>query len=95
MPIDIHTSAASGARLAIRLLQDAAEKGDIDPWDIDVINVIDGFLDQLQQKVNLSNPVLKKNSDIGGGSFEKDLAARISSSCPLCKPPIVGTKLIS
>ncbi len=44
-------TAASGARFAIRLLQDAAEKGEIDPWDIDVITVIDGFLDQLSQRI--------------------------------------------
>ena len=36
----------SGTRLAIRLLQDAAERGDIEPWDVDVIAVVDGFLDQ-------------------------------------------------
>ena len=46
-------SGDSGARVAIRLLQDAAERGDIDPWDVDVIAVIDGFLDQLRQKLEL------------------------------------------
>ena len=30
----------------IKFLQDAAGKGDIDPWDIDVISVIDSFLEQ-------------------------------------------------
>ena len=50
MPVDFLTqSADSGARLAIRLLQDAAQRGDIDPWDVDVIPVVDGFLDQLKQ----------------------------------------------
>ena len=49
MPVDFLTqSADSGARLAIRLLQDAAQRGDIDPWDVDVIPVVDGFLDQLK-----------------------------------------------
>lgn len=43
--------AEAGARLAIRLLQDAAERGEIDPWDVDVIAVIDGFLDQLRQRI--------------------------------------------
>lgn len=43
--------ADAGARLAIRLLQDAAERGEIDPWDVDVIAVIDGFLDQLRQRI--------------------------------------------
>ena len=35
-----------GPRLLIKFLQDAAGKGDIDPWDIDVISVIDSFLEQ-------------------------------------------------
>ena len=43
--------ATDGARLAIRLLQDAAERGDLDPWDVDVIAVVDGFLDQLRARI--------------------------------------------
>ena len=39
-----HDGADAGARLAIRLLQDAAERGELDPWDVDVIAVVDGFL---------------------------------------------------
>ena len=35
-----------GPRLLIKFLQDAAGKGDLDPWDIDVISVIDSFLEQ-------------------------------------------------
>lgn len=62
--------ADSGARLAIRLLQDAAERGDIDPWDVDVIAVVDGFLDQLQQRILVPRLV----SGGGGGSYERDLA---------------------
>jgi len=60
--------AERGARLAIRLLQDAAERGEIDPWDVDVIAVIDGFLDQLHQRIAMPR--------IGSqcGSFEQDLA---------------------
>ena len=38
-----------GPRLLIKFLQDAAGKGDLDPWDIDVISVIDSFLDQYSQ----------------------------------------------
>ncbi len=33
----------------IKFLQDAAGKGDLDPWDIDVISVIDSFLEQHTQ----------------------------------------------
>ena len=36
-------------RLLIKFLQDAAGKGDLDPWDIDVISVIDSFLEQYSQ----------------------------------------------
>ena len=64
-----------GARLAIRLLQEAAERGEIDPWDVDVIAVIDGFLDQLRQRLAL--PRLVGGSRAGfsgsGGSYERDL----------------------
>ena len=55
-----------GARLAIRLLQDAAERGDLDPWDVDVIAVVDGFLDQLHQRIAVPRLV--------GGTYELDLA---------------------
>ncbi len=61
-----------GARLAIRLLQDAAERGDLDPWDVDVIAVIDGFLDQLRQRITV--PRLVGALGVGGGSYEQDLA---------------------
>ena len=64
--------ATGGARLAIRLLQDAAERGDIDPWDVDVIAVVDGFLDQLRQRISVPRLVALPSS--GGGSYEQDLA---------------------
>jgi len=37
--------------LLIKFLQDAAGKGDLDPWDIDVISVIDSFLEQYSQSL--------------------------------------------
>lgn len=64
--------ADAGARLAIRLLQDAAESGEIDPWDVDVIAVVDGFLDQLRQRIGAPRLVSRPGE---GGSFENDLAA--------------------
>ncbi len=80
------SSSSAGARLAIRLLQEAAENGDIDPWDIDVIPVIDGFLDQLRQKIELP-----RESFVGvGGTFEKDLAD--SSEAFLAASVLVGLK---
>lgn len=65
--------AEAGARLAIRLLQDAAERGDIDPWDVDVIAVVDGFLDQLRSRLTLAPPLQRPRTGFGG-SFEHDLA---------------------
>ena len=65
--------ADGGARLAIRLLQDAAVQGDLDPWDVDVIAVIDGFLDQLRQRITVPRLVSAAGAS-RGGSYEHDLA---------------------
>ena len=81
--------ADAGARLAIRLLQDAAQQGDLDPWDVDVIAVIDGFLDQLKQRIEVPRQVeeaLKRR----GGSYERDLAD--SSEAFLAASVLVGLK---
>jgi segregation and condensation protein A len=77
--------AEAGARLAIRLLQDAAERGDIDPWDVDVIAVVDGFLDQLRQRIERPRPLAPQ-----GGSYERDLAE--SSEAFLAASVLVGLK---
>ncbi len=66
--------AEAGARLAIRLLQEAAERGDLDPWDVDVIAVVDGFLDQLRQRIRVPDLVAEA-ARRSGGSYEQDLAA--------------------
>jgi len=50
----------------IKFLQDAAGKGDLDPWDIDVISVIDSFLEQYSQSFSS-----KSNSK---SSYQKDLS---------------------
>lgn len=77
--------AEAGARMAIRMLQDAAERGDIDPWDVDVIAVIDGFLDKLQQRI--ASPALPLSQ---GVRFEQDLAE--SSEAFLAASVLVGLK---
>lgn len=77
--------AEAGARLAIRLLQDAAQRGEIDPWDVDVIGVVDGFLDQLRQRI-----ALPRLAAANGGSFEADLAE--SSEAFLAASVLVGLK---
>ena len=76
----------SGARFAIRLLRDAAERGDIEPWDVDVIPVVDGFLDQLRQRIE----VPRKVSSASGGSYEVDLAE--SSEAFLAASVLVALK---
>ena len=75
----------TGARLAIRLLQDAAERGEIDPWDVDVIAVVDGFLDQLRSRLEAPRLVAGL-----GGSYEQDLAE--SSEAFLAASVLVGLK---
>ena len=81
--------ADAGARLAIRLLQDAAERGDLDPWDVDVIAVIDGFLDQLRQRIEVPGQVAAVLAG-HGGSYERDLAD--SSEAFLAASVLVGLK---
>ena len=53
-------------RLLIKFLQDAAGKGDLDPWDVDVISVIDSFLEQYSHAFEK-----KSNSH---NSYQKDLS---------------------
>ena len=90
MPVNLLTqNADSGARLAIRLLQDAAEKGDIDPWDVDVIPVVDGFLDELKQRIEIPKKISQHLSQ-NGGSYEIDLAQ--SSEAFLAASVLVGLK---
>ena len=55
-----------GPRLLIKFLQDAAGKGDLDPWDIDVISVIDSFLEQY------TNNFPKSSKSYN--SYQKDLS---------------------
>ena len=87
--VESRQGADSGARLAIRLLQDAAQRGDLDPWDVDVIAVIDGFLDQLRQRIDV--PVQVATALSGqGGRYERDLAD--SSEAFLAASVLVGLK---
>ena len=52
--------------MLIKFLQDAAGRGDLDPWDIDVISVIDSFLEQFNHHLEYSS-----KAQI---SFQKDLS---------------------
>lgn len=77
--------AEAGARMAIRMLQGAAERGEIDPWDVDVIAVIDGFLDLLHQRIAAPTLAFAQSA-----RFEKDLAE--SSEAFLAASVLVGLK---
>ena len=74
-----------GSRVAIRLLQEAAERGDLDPWDVDVIAVVDGFLDQLHVRM-----ALPKLASGHGGSYEQELSE--SSEAFLAASVLVALK---
>lgn len=60
---------SSLAQGAIAFLIDLAEKGEIDPWDVQVIDVIDRFLKTLQDQ-----PVAKKPTEQGRSSYESSLS---------------------
>ncbi len=53
------------AQNAIALLIDLAERGEINPWDVQVIEVIDRFLSKLQ-------PVVTRQA--GRAPYEADLS---------------------
>ncbi|MGF1497382.1 MAG: segregation/condensation protein A [Elainellaceae cyanobacterium] len=57
--------AHSLAQNAIALLIDLAERGEIDPWDVKVIDVVDRFLSQLQPG---------RRTDTGRSPYEADLS---------------------
>ena len=71
--------------MLIKFLQDAAGKGELDPWDIDVISVIDSFLEQYSHTFNQSS-----NSQI---SYQKDLAE--TSDCLLYTSPSPRDQVVS
>ncbi len=60
---------SSLAQGAIAFLIDLAEKGEIDPWDVQVIDVIDRFLKTLRDQ-----PIVKKPVGSGRSSYESSLS---------------------
>ena len=52
--------------MLIKFLQDAAGRGELDPWDVDVISVIDSFLDQFNEKLS--------DQKVNVNSYERDLS---------------------
>ena len=67
----------------IKFLQDAAGKGDLDPWDIDVISVIDSFLEQYSQsfesKSNSQNSYLKDLSETSEAFFAASVLVNLKA----------------
>ncbi|MBF2026731.1 MAG: segregation/condensation protein A [Oscillatoriales cyanobacterium C42_A2020_001] len=57
--------ALSLAEDAIALLIDMAEQGEIDPWDVKVIEVIDRFLSEMPPSINGQEPYEKSLSSSG------------------------------
>ncbi len=63
----------SPAQRAISLLIDMAEQGEIDPWNVKVIDVIDRFLAELQLD-DLSGYFTRTQGTFGQGRYEADLS---------------------
>ena len=67
----------------IKILQDAAGKGDLDPWDIDVISVIDSFLEQYAQtvgtKLNSQNTYQRNLSETSEAFFAASVLVNLKA----------------
>jgi len=67
----------------IKFLQDAAGKGELDPWDIDVISVIDSFLEQysntLEKTTNSHNSYQKDLSETSEAFFAASVLVNLKA----------------
>ena len=67
----------------IKFLQDAAGKGDLDPWDIDVISVIDSFLEQytntFQKSANTQNSYHRDLSETSEAFFAASVLVNLKA----------------
>ena len=67
----------------IKFLQDAAGKGELDPWDIDVISVIDSFLDQysyaFEKTANIKNSYHKDLSETSEAFFAASVLVNLKA----------------
>ncbi len=67
----------------IKFLQDAAGKGDLDPWDIDVISVIDSFLElythTFEKKSNNQNSYHKDLSETSEAFFAASVLVNLKA----------------
>lgn len=62
------------AQNAISLLIDLAERGEINPWDVQVIEVIDRFLSKLQPENSYASSEPIAASESGRAPYEADLS---------------------
>ena len=69
--------------MLIKFLQDAAGKGELDPWDIDVISVIDSILEQYLQssgsKSNSKNTYHKNLSETSEAFFAASVLVNLKA----------------
>ena len=57
------------AQDAIALLMDLAERGEVDPWDVKVIDVIDRFLSELNPTIGTGRELYEANLSQSGQAF--------------------------
>jgi segregation and condensation protein A len=57
------------AQDAIALLMDLAERGEVDPWDVKVIDVIDRFLSELNPTIGTGRELYESNLSQSGQAF--------------------------
>ncbi|HEY9909777.1 MAG TPA: ScpA family protein [Thermosynechococcaceae cyanobacterium] len=57
------------AQDAIALLMDLAERGEVDPWDVKVIDVIDRFLRELNPTIGTGRELYESNLSQSGQAF--------------------------
>ena len=57
------------AQDAITLLMDLAERGEVDPWDVKVIDVIDRFLSELNPTIGTGRELYEANLSQSGQAF--------------------------
>ncbi|HEY9701816.1 MAG TPA: segregation/condensation protein A, partial [Allocoleopsis sp.] len=69
MNLDIVQNESSPAQEAIALLIDMAKNGEIDPWDVQVIDVIDRCLEKLEQFWSTQTQNFEVNLSQSGQAF--------------------------
>jgi segregation and condensation protein A len=82
--------AQSLARDAISFLMDLAEKGEIDPWDVKVVDVIDRFLNELLPFSAMSRENYATNLSQSGQAFLYASMLLLLKADSLTPPPVAA-----